>query len=664
MISKGYLYHLVWVKDSSFESLILELVLVVNEFLEVFSDDLPGVFPEKEINFGIDLLPDSQPISIPPYIIAVAELKELKEKLKDLRDKGFIRPSISPWGAPVLFGASHFSKRDLRSGYLQFKARDSDILKTTFRTRYGYYEFVVMSFGLTNAPAAFMDSMNRVFKQYLDLFVIVFIDDILIYSRNENEHESHLRVVLQTLKDRQLFAKLNKCKFWLQLVAFLGHIVSTEGIRVDSHKIEAVKQWPRPTSPTDIRNFFDDCEKSFAELKTRSTVALVLTLPEGSNGYVIYYDASRVGLGRVLMQRGKVIAYASRQLKANVVADVLSRLSMGSVAHVGEQRKELARDVHRLAPLGVRLMSISDSGVTVQNGAKSSLVVKLKGKQDSDPILLELKGAVHQQRVEIFSQGGDCVLHYHGRLCVPNMGELRQHILVEAHNSRFCGQVPQLLASQGRTSETTRQHDSISVIVDRVTKSSHFFAVKITDLVEYYAKLYINEIVREHGVPLSIMSDRGPQFTSHFWKSFQKGLGYSVSPMKGVMRFGKKGKLSPKYVGPYRILKRISKMAYELELPADFAIVHPVFHISLLKNCVGDPASVVPLETVDVKDSISYEDVPVEILDRQVRRLRNKEVVSIKVWWRSQSVEGATWEAETAMKAKYHHLFPSDSIPA
>ncbi|WMV09638.1 hypothetical protein MTR67_003023 [Solanum verrucosum] len=137
-----------------------------------------------------------------------------------------------------------------------------------------------------------------------------------------------------------------------------------------------------------------------------------------------------------------------------------------------------------------------------------------------------------------------------------------------------------------------------------------------------------------------------------------------VSPMKGVMRFGKKGKFTPRYVSPYRILKMIGKVAYELELPADLAAVHPVFHISLLKKCVGDPASVVPLESVAVKDSLSYEDVPVEILDLQVRRFRNKEVASVKVWWKSQFVDGATWEAKAAMKAKYPHLFPSESITA
>ncbi|KAH0642735.1 hypothetical protein KY289_033709 [Solanum tuberosum] len=269
-----------------------------------------------------------------------------------------------------------------------------------------------------------MDLMNRVFKQYLDLFIIVFIDDILIYCRS----------VLQTLKDCKLFTKFSKCEFWLQSVSFLGHVVSSEGIRVDSQKIEAVKQWPRPFSPTDIRSFLgltDECEKSFSELKARLTTSPVLTLPDGSDDYVIYCDVSRVGLGCVLMQRSKVIAYAFRQLKkelnlhrrwleflkdydmnvlyqpgkVNVVADALSRLSMGSVAHVEEKKKELAKDVHRLARLGVVLKDTSDGCVIV--------------------------------RIFIGSEGEDGVLRYQGRLCVPNVGELRKQILTEAHNSKY-----------------------------------------------------------------------------------------------------------------------------------------------------------------------------------------------------------------------------------
>ena len=154
-----------------------------------------------------------------------------------------------------LQGAQCYSKIDLRSGYHQLKVKEVDILKTAFRTRYSHFEFLVMSFGLTNAPAAFMDLMNRVFKPYLDLFVIVFIDDILVYSRSETDHAEHLRIVLQTLKDRELYAKFSKCEFWLKSVAFLGHVISGEGVKVDFQKIDAIKNWPRPTSASDIRSF-------------------------------------------------------------------------------------------------------------------------------------------------------------------------------------------------------------------------------------------------------------------------------------------------------------------------------------------------------------------------------------------------------------------------
>ncbi|MCF7184013.1 hypothetical protein L3H42_10980, partial [Corynebacterium sp. MC-13] len=294
MIRKGCLYHLVRVHDLEAESPTLQSVPVVNEFPDVFPDELPGLPPEREVEFTIDLLPDTQPISIPPYRMAPAELKELKEQLKDLLEKGFIRPSTSPWGAPVLFvkkkdgslrmcidyrqlnkvtvknkyplpriddlfdqlqGSKCFSKIDLRSGYHQVRVREEDIPKTAFRTRYGHYEFRVMSFGLTNAPAVFMDLMNRVFKPFLDVFVIVFIDDILVYSRSEQEHADHLRRVLGILRHQRLYAKFSKCEFWLSSVAFLGHIIGADGVRVDSQKIEAVKKWPRPTTPTEVRSF-------------------------------------------------------------------------------------------------------------------------------------------------------------------------------------------------------------------------------------------------------------------------------------------------------------------------------------------------------------------------------------------------------------------------
>ena len=202
-----------------------------------------------------------------------------------------------------------------------------------------------MHFEVRGITVAFMDLMSRVFRKYLDMFVIVFIEDILVYSRNEEDHANHLRIVLQVLRDRKLFAKFDKCEFWLRSVAFLGHVISGEGIMVDPKKTEAVKNWPRPLTSSDIRSFLGlagyyrrfvegfssisspltkltqkreklqwspDCEKSFQELKDRLTKAPVLTLPEGNDGFVVYCNASRVGLGSVLMQKGKVIVYASR----------------------------------------------------------------------------------------------------------------------------------------------------------------------------------------------------------------------------------------------------------------------------------------------------------------------------------------------------------------
>ena len=210
---------------------------------------------------------------------------------------------------------------------------------------YLVYEFLVMSFGLTNAPAAFMDLMNKVFRPFLDRFVIVFIDDILVYSKSEAEHAKHLRFVLQTLREHQLYAKFSKCEFWLEQVAFLGHVVSKDGIQVDPKKIEAVADWPRPTTVIEIRSFLglagyyrrfikdfskiaapltrltqknvkfvwtDKCEEHFQLLKDLLTITLVLTLPSGEEGFTVYCDASRVGLGCVLMQNGRVVAYASR----------------------------------------------------------------------------------------------------------------------------------------------------------------------------------------------------------------------------------------------------------------------------------------------------------------------------------------------------------------
>ncbi|GKD87951.1 putative reverse transcriptase domain-containing protein, partial [Tanacetum coccineum] len=275
----------------------LEDVPIVLNFLEVFPEDLPGLPPTQQVKFQIDLIPGAAPVARAPYRLAPSKMKELSDQLKELSDYGFIRPSSSPWGAPVLFfkrkdgsiddlfdqlqGSCVYSKIDLWLGYHQLRVREEDIPKTTFRTRYGHYEFQVMPFGLTNAPAVFMDIMNHVCKPFLDKFVIVFIDDILIYSKNKKEHEEHLKAILELLKKDELYAKFSKCEFWLP--------------------------------------------------KQKLCSAPILSLPKGSEYFIAYCDASIKGLGVVLMQREKVIAYASRQLKIHEKNYMTRDLELGAV---------------------------------------------------------------------------------------------------------------------------------------------------------------------------------------------------------------------------------------------------------------------------------------------------------------------------------------------
>jgi hypothetical protein len=257
----------------------LETIKVVSQFSDLFPKDLPGMPPEQKIEFAIELLPGTAPISKRAYMVSRPELVEQNKQIDELLEKGYIRPCTSPWATPVLFvekkdgtrrmcidyralnevpiknkypfpriedlfdqlrGVSVFSKIDLMSGYHQLRIRPSDIPKTTFITKYGLYEFTVMSFGLTNAPAIFMNLMNSVFMDYLNKFVVVFIDDILIYSQSEEEHVDHLKMVLQRLREHQLYAKLSKCKFWIDEVLFLGHIINKDGLAMDPKKVEDI----------------------------------------------------------------------------------------------------------------------------------------------------------------------------------------------------------------------------------------------------------------------------------------------------------------------------------------------------------------------------------------------------------------------------------------
>ncbi|GJS78130.1 putative reverse transcriptase domain-containing protein [Tanacetum coccineum] len=387
-ISRGCQVFIIQVMEKKSDEKRLEDIPVVREFPEVFPKDLPGLPLVRQVEFQIDLIPGAAPVARAPYRLAPSEMQELSNQLQELADRGFIRPSTSPWGAPVLFvkkkdgsfrmcidyrelnkltiknhyplpriddlfdqlqGSSVYSKIDLRSGYHQLRVGDEDIPKTAFRTRYEHYEFQVMPFGLTNAPTVFMDLMNRVCKPYLDKFIIVFIDDILIYSRNKKQHANHLRIILELLKKEKLYAKFSKCDFWIHIMQFLGHLIDSQGLHVDPAKIEAVNNWTSSTTPTEIHQFLglvgyyrrfikdfskiakslteltqknkkyiwgEDQEIAFQLLKQKLCEAPILALPEGNNNFVVYCNVSHQDYdGEIRYHPGK----------ANVVADALSR---------------------------------------------------------------------------------------------------------------------------------------------------------------------------------------------------------------------------------------------------------------------------------------------------------------------------------------------------
>nr|ABA92058.1 retrotransposon protein, putative, Ty3-gypsy subclass [Oryza sativa Japonica Group] len=814
-----------------------------------------------------------------------------------------------------LKGATVFSKIDLRSGYHQLRICEEDIPKTAFITRYGLFECTVMSFGLTNAPAFFMNLMNKVFMEFLDKFVVVFIDDILIYSKSEEEHEQHLRLEVQ----------------------FLGHIVNAQGVAVDPANVESVTKWTPPRTVTQVRSFLGlagyyrrfienfskiakpmtqllkkeekfiwsaECNRSFEELKRRLVPGPILILPDQTKDFQVYCDASRQGLGCVLMQDGKVVSYASQQLrphegdypthdlelaavvhalkiwrhylignhcevytdhkslkyiftqpdlnlrqrrwlelikdydmgihyhlgKANVVADALSRKSYCNVAWVEQLCCEVQRDLEHLN------LGIVEHGFVAALEAQPTLVEQVRIAQASDSEIAELKKNMRVGKARGFVEDEQGTIWMGERLCVPESKKLKDLIMTEAHQTQYsihpgstkmyqdlkekfwwvsmrreiaefvalCDVCQRVKAEHQRPvgllqtlqipewkweeigmdfitglPRTSSGHDSIWVVVDRLTKVAHFIPVHTTYSGKKLAELYLARIMCLHGVPKKIVSDRGSQFTSKFCTAYHpqtdgqtervnqiledmlracaldfggawdKSLPYAefsynnsyqaslqmapfealygrrcrtplfwdqtgerqlfgtevlneaeekvravrerlriaqsrqksyvdnrrrelvfetgdyvylrVTPLRGVHRFQTKGKLAPRFVGPYKILERRGEVAYQVELPSNMLGIHNVFHVSQLKKCLRVLEEQASPDQIGIQEDLTYVEKPTRILETSKRRTRNKVIRFCKVQWSHHSEEEATWEREDELKAAHPHLFASSS---
>ncbi|GJV38174.1 putative reverse transcriptase domain-containing protein [Tanacetum coccineum] len=590
-----------------------------------------------------------------PYRLMPSEMQELSERLKELQDKGFIRTSHSPWGAPVLFikkkdgsmrmcidyrelnkltvknryplpriddlfdqlqGACYFSKIDLRSGYHQLRVHEDDIPKTTFRTRYGHFEFTVMPFGLTNAPANFMDLMNRVCKPYLDKFVIVFIDDILIYLKMKEDHKVHLRLMLELLTKEKLYAKFSKCEFWLQEVHFLGHVVNQSGIHVDPSKIEAVKNWKAPTTLFEVRSFLglagyyrcfianfskiakpltsltqknqkyewgEEQKAAFQTLKNNLCDAPVLSLPDGVEDFVI----------ELFSDYECEIRYHPG--KPNVVADALSR-------------KE------RVKPRRVRAMAM-----TIQSGMKVLILAAQKEAFEQENLPSERLNRLEQQ-MEKRDEGS---LYFLDRIWVPLVGDVRITIMDEAHASRY-------LVHSGADKTYYDFRDMYGGHTDRQSE-------RTIQTLEDMLRACVIDFGGSWDVhlPLAEFSYNNSYHLSIRFAPFKAMYGRKCrSPI--LWADVRKGKLAPRYVGPFEILKRVGLVAYRLRLPEELSGVHETFHVSNLKKCLADTGLHVPLDEIKVDKTLHFVEEPVEIMDREIKSLKRSRISLVKVRWNSK----------------------------
>ncbi|KAD5960518.1 hypothetical protein E3N88_11990 [Mikania micrantha] len=775
--------YLAYVVDATMKTKDLKDVPVVCQFPDVFPEDLINIPPDREVKFHIDLVPGAKPVA-----------KVLFVKKKD----GSMRMCIN--------------YRELN------KLMEEDIPKTAFHTRYGQYELLVMSFGLTNAPAAFMNMMNRICQPMLDRSVIVFIHDLLIYSKNEGDHACHLKEVLENLRKEKLFAKFSKCALWLREAQFLGHVINTDGIMVDPTKVEAIMKWSPPKTPTEIRCFlglagyyrrfiqyfakialpltklnkkevkFDwstQQQQAFEELKSRLTQARVLSLSDGIEDMVIYSDSSYQGLGSVIMQREKLAAVV-------FALKIWRHYLYGVKCTIYIDHKRLKyffekKDLN-MRQRRYHLKEAQAKALKEENVCSERTFGQVKSLEENDygvktrfarmwvprggDIRKKILDEVHKTRYSIHPGATkmyqDLKKHYWWPSMKFNVMQYVNRCLtcaqVKAEHQKPYNMLQQLEIPKWKLEHitmdfitklprTTQGYDTIWVVVDILTKSAHFLPIRESYSSERLAEIFVNEILARHGVSISIVYDRDTHFTSIFCKRFRDAMGskllinmtyrpqtdgqsemniqtledmlqacavdyegnwnkhkplakfsynnsyhssidmapfemlygrkyrtpicwgelgqkelgnlevvratterleqikprmkvaqnrqksyadkrrwpiefqvgdmvlLKVSPWKGLSRFRKRDKLSPKYIGPFKIVARVGEVAYKLELPDELGKIHPTFHVSYLRKCLTDEASHIPYDEIEIDNKLNYVEHPLAILDYNEKKL-------------------------------------------
>ncbi|GJS38539.1 putative reverse transcriptase domain-containing protein [Tanacetum coccineum] len=501
---------------------------IVRDFTDVFPEDLPGLPPQRQVEFRIHLIPGATPVVKSPYRLAPSEMQDLSEQLQELQDKGFTRPSHSPWREPVLFVKKYGSLRlcidyrELNKLIVKNRCplpRIDDLFDQLQGARY----FSKIDLWVANVPAVFMDLMNRVCKPYLDKFFIVFIDDILIYSKTKEDHEVHLKLVLELLKKERLYAKFSKVRV---LVVGTGYY---QRFIINFSKI--AKLLTSLTQKNKKYKWGVEQEEAFQTLKDNLCNALILSLPDGIEDFVVYCDASNQGL--------------------------VDRLT--NSAHFLEKHEDYSME--KLARLYIK----------------------------------SLRDAI---RYEYSLSSIDGWTNYHSIIrCAPFEAlygrKYRSPVLwAKIEERRLIG--PELVQ------DTT---DKVVLIKEK----------------------------------LKAARDQQKSYADNRRKPLEFEVGdlvlLKVSSWKGIIRFRKKGKLAQRYVGPFEILERIDPVDYRLRLPKELVSVHDTFHVSNLKKCLADANLHVPLDEIKIDKTLQFAEEPIEIIDREVKRLKRSKFLIVKVCW-------------------------------